>query len=117
MLVIARRRGQAIRIDGEISVVVTELSRTTVKLAIAAPRGRSIVREEIWRAIEEENRRAAESVAEGGFGPAPLSSLSPASLVAVGSPRAAPAVLPGPQEGRDVPRSATTAPPAEAAAP
>lgn len=112
MLVIARRRGQAIRIDGEISVVVTEVSRTTVKLAIAAPRGRSIMREEIWRAIEEENRRAAESMPGEGFEPAPLASLTPAKIVAGLAPRGAPAEAPPVAERRE----SASAPPAAAPA-
>ena len=46
-------------IGDEILVTVMEVSASTVRLGIEAPRGVSIFREEIWLAVKEENRAAA----------------------------------------------------------
>ncbi len=51
-------------IGGEILVTVMEVSGNTVRLGIAAPEGISIYREEIWLAVEEENRAAAAAGAD-----------------------------------------------------
>ena len=59
MLVLSRRRGERIRIGEHIEVVVTEMRRGFVRLGIAAPPGVPIVREEVYREIVRENRRAA----------------------------------------------------------
>ena len=59
VLIVARRKGQRIRIGDNIEVVVTELSRGEVRLGIVAPKRVPVVREEIRRAVEEANRQAA----------------------------------------------------------
>ncbi len=51
-------------IGDEILVTVMEVSASTVRLGIEAPRGVSIFREEIWLAVKEENRAAAEADAD-----------------------------------------------------
>ena len=51
-------------IGDEILVTVMEVSGNTVRLGIAAPQGVSIFREEIWLAVKEENRAAAEAAAD-----------------------------------------------------
>lgn len=51
-------------IGDEILVTVMEISGSTVRLGIEAPQGISIFREEIWLAVKEENRAAAEASAE-----------------------------------------------------
>ncbi len=51
-------------IGDEILVTVMEVSASTVRLGIEAPRGVSIFREEIWLAVKEENRAAAEASAD-----------------------------------------------------
>ena len=61
MLIVARRKGQRIRIGDNIEVVVTELSRGEVRLGIIAPKEVPVVREEIRRAVEDANRAAAGS--------------------------------------------------------
>jgi carbon storage regulator len=45
-------------------VTVMEVSGQTVRLGIAAPQGLPIYREEIWLAVKEENRAAAEAAAD-----------------------------------------------------
>ena len=49
MLALARTEGQSIIIDGRIEVKVVKWSRSSVRLAIQAPREVTVDREEIWR--------------------------------------------------------------------
>jgi carbon storage regulator len=77
MLIVARRRGQRIRIGNDVEIVVTDLSKGTVKLGIVAPATCPIVRGEVHAAIAEANQSAAGSVLEakqpaGAAVPAPL---------------------------------------------
>jgi len=58
MFIIARRKGQRILIGDDIEVVVTELSRSTVKLGILAPRPFFIMRGELKDCVEQANRDA-----------------------------------------------------------
>ncbi len=58
MFIVARRRGQRILIGDDIEVIVTELSRSTVKLGISAPRPFFIMRGELKDSVEEANREA-----------------------------------------------------------
>ncbi|MFZ1925591.1 MAG: carbon storage regulator CsrA [Solirubrobacteraceae bacterium] len=64
MLILARRPGERVVIGEDILVTVMEVSASTVRLGIEAPRGVSIFREEIWLAVKEENRAAAEAQAD-----------------------------------------------------
>ncbi len=49
MLALSRGEGQSIIIDGTIEVKVVKWSRTSVRLAIQAPREIPVDRDEIWR--------------------------------------------------------------------
>ncbi len=68
MFVIARRKGQRISIGNDIEVVVTELSRSSVKLGIVAPRPCLILRGEVRDHIAEANRAALTCVEENDGG-------------------------------------------------
>jgi carbon storage regulator len=59
MLIVSRRKGQRIVIGHDIEVVVTEISRSSVKLGIQAPASHTILRGEVHEAIESANREAA----------------------------------------------------------
>jgi carbon storage regulator len=61
MLILTRRPGERVVIGDEILVTVMGVSGHTVRLGIAAPEGVPIYREEIWLAVKEENRAAAEA--------------------------------------------------------
>jgi carbon storage regulator len=61
MFIIARHRGQRIEIGDEIVVTVTEISRSSVKLGIIAPRNCPIVRGELRESVELANREAVQS--------------------------------------------------------
>jgi carbon storage regulator len=64
MLILTRRPGERVVIGDEILVTVMGVSGHTVRLGIAAPQGVPIYREEIWLAVREENRAAAEAHAD-----------------------------------------------------
>lgn len=62
MLVLARRSGECIMIGDQIEVSVVEIRGEQVKLGIKAPRSVGVYRSEVFEAIQQENRRAAEQV-------------------------------------------------------
>jgi carbon storage regulator len=64
MLILTRRPGERVVIGDDILVTVMGVSGHTVRLGIAAPEGIPIYREEIWLAVKEENRAAAEAAAD-----------------------------------------------------
>jgi carbon storage regulator len=47
MLVISRRKGERINIGNDIEIIVTEVHRSSCKIAIRAPEGTIITRSEI----------------------------------------------------------------------
>ena len=49
MLALSRGEGQSIIIDGTIEVKIVKWSRSSVRLAIQAPRAVTVDRDEIWR--------------------------------------------------------------------
>jgi carbon storage regulator len=58
MLILNRRPGEAILIDGGIRVVVLQSDRRGVRLGIEAPTDTHIRREELVSQVAAENRRA-----------------------------------------------------------
>jgi carbon storage regulator len=58
MLILSRKPGEAILIDGGVRIVVLGLDSGAVRLGIQAPSDVGILREEIVERIAEENRRA-----------------------------------------------------------
>jgi carbon storage regulator len=71
MLLITRRAGEKIMIGDDIVVHVMETVGNTVRLGIEAPRALPIYREEIWNAVREENRAAADAAPHALPQPAP----------------------------------------------
>lgn len=61
MLVLTRKLGESIAIDDDIKIVVVQIKGRQVRLGIDAPRHTKIHREEIYLAIQEENKAAADS--------------------------------------------------------
>ncbi|MFM8312669.1 MAG: carbon storage regulator CsrA [Deltaproteobacteria bacterium] len=61
MLVLTRKLGESITIDDDIKIVVVQIKGGHVRLGIEAPRNTKIHREEIYIAIQEQNKLAAES--------------------------------------------------------
>lgn len=61
MLIVTRRKGQRIVIGHEIEIVITDISRSGVKVGIVAPTSLSILRGEVRDAVEQANRDSLES--------------------------------------------------------
>ncbi|MBU2754415.1 carbon storage regulator [Acidithiobacillus sp. CV18-2] len=61
MLVLTRRKGQAIRIGEDIRIVVTRIDDGQVRLGLETPSGISILREELFEAVRSDNQDAAQS--------------------------------------------------------
>lgn len=64
MLVITRKPDQSLVIGGEIEVIVLGITKDGVRLGIKAPRTVQVHRREVFEAIAEENRAAAEAKAQ-----------------------------------------------------
>jgi carbon storage regulator len=61
MLIITRRKGQRIVLGHDIEIVITDISRSGVKIGIVAPGTTTILRGEVRDAVEQANRDALES--------------------------------------------------------
>lgn len=59
MLVLTRKPRQQIMINDDIVINIVEVQGDNVRIAIDAPREIKIYRGEIYRAIQEENQKAA----------------------------------------------------------
>lgn len=64
MLVLTRKLGESIAIDDDIKIVVVSIKGRQVRLGIEAPRDTKIHREEVYLAIQEQNKAASESQPE-----------------------------------------------------
>jgi carbon storage regulator len=64
MLVLTRKLGESISIDDDVKIVVLQIKGRQVRLGIEAPRDTKIHREEVYLAIQEQNKEAAESKPE-----------------------------------------------------
>ena len=59
MLILSRRPGESLTIGDEITITVIGVSGNQIRLGITAPREVRVLREEIYRAMQDENRAAA----------------------------------------------------------
>lgn len=59
MLILTRKKGESIIIDGNIEIKILEAEDGKVSVGIEAPRDMDIVRKEIYESIQEENKKAA----------------------------------------------------------
>jgi carbon storage regulator len=59
MLIITRRPGEKIMLGDDVVIEVIEVSGSSVRVGIAAPKSIPVYREEIWRAVKDENAAAA----------------------------------------------------------
>jgi len=64
MLVLTRKLGESIAIDDDIKIVVVQIKGRQVRLGIEAPRETKIHREEVYIAIQEQNKAASQSQPE-----------------------------------------------------
>jgi carbon storage regulator len=84
MLILGRRVGDAILIDGDIRIVVVSCDRGGVRLGIEAPDHVKILRGEIANQVARENQRAAAMPAASPW------------LAALGAPRTSAPPVPPP---------------------
>ena len=63
MLVLTRKLGESIAIDDYIKVVVVQIKGKQVRLGIQAPKETKIHREEVYTAIQEQNKEAVKTTA------------------------------------------------------
>lgn len=61
MLILSRSKGQKIMINHDIVISIVEVSGDQVRIGIEAPEQVSIYREEIYNAIQEQNKDAVVS--------------------------------------------------------
>jgi carbon storage regulator len=62
MLIITRRPGEKVMVGDDVVVHVMEIVGNSVRVGIEAPRSVPVYREEIWNAVRDENRAAADAV-------------------------------------------------------
>ena len=61
MLVLTRKLGESIAIDDNIKIVVVQIKGKQVRLGIKAPKETKIHREEVYRAIQDQNEEASQA--------------------------------------------------------
>ena len=61
MLIITRKPGEKIMLGDDVTIEVIEVSGSSVRIGIAAPRSVPVYREEIWTAVKAENAASAAS--------------------------------------------------------
>lgn len=59
MLVITRKEGESILIGDDIEITISKISDGSAKIAINAPKEMTILREELYKAVENENIESA----------------------------------------------------------
>ncbi|MFW6293662.1 MAG: carbon storage regulator CsrA, partial [Spirochaetota bacterium] len=63
MLILARRINESIVIGDDVRVSVIDIKGDQIELGIEAPRAVKVYRQEVYEAIQEENREAARTAA------------------------------------------------------
>lgn len=63
MLVLTRKIGETIVIDDDVRITVVHIKGKQVRIGVDAPKETKIHREEIYQAIQDENRAAMKSMA------------------------------------------------------
>ena len=58
MLVISRKKGESLLIGDDIEITVSKIEDGTVKLSISAPKSVKILRKELYKEVEMENKNA-----------------------------------------------------------
>ena len=68
MLVLSRKKGESVIVDDNIEITIIDVSENgKVKLGINAPKNISILRKEVKKAVESENREATKKVDMGAL--------------------------------------------------
>lgn len=67
MLVLARKEKESIIIDGGIEIIVQEIGKDSVKIAIVAPKEVKVLRKELVDTIKSENQNALKQLDQKEF--------------------------------------------------
>ncbi|MCX7810554.1 MAG: carbon storage regulator CsrA [Leptospiraceae bacterium] len=62
MLILTRKINQSIMIGDQIEIVVVEVRGDQVKLGIKAPKNISVHRSEVYKEIQEQNKKASKTL-------------------------------------------------------
>ena len=63
MLVLTRKHGERIVIDGNITITIVEVRGDKVRIGIEAPKDVAVHREEVWLAIQRDGERKGREAA------------------------------------------------------
>lgn len=64
MLIITRKPGEKIMLGDDVTIEVIEVSGSSVRIGIAAPRSLPVYREEIWKSVKNDRGASAVPPAE-----------------------------------------------------
>ena len=64
MLILSRKKDESIIIGDDIEISIVDIKGDHVKLGIKAPRNVKVYRQEVYKAIQQENEAAVKSVTE-----------------------------------------------------
>ncbi|HCO74413.1 MAG TPA: carbon storage regulator [Clostridium sp.] len=59
MLVVTRKPGEGIKIGDDVEITIVKIDDNSVKVSINAPREVKILRSELYKEVEEENKNAS----------------------------------------------------------
>lgn len=62
MLILSRKKGEAIQIGPDIEISITAIQGDQVKIGINAPKNVEVHRKEVWLEIQKENKAALKGV-------------------------------------------------------
>lgn len=62
MLILSRKKGEAIQIGSDIEISITAIQGDQVKIGINAPKNVEVHRKEVWLEIQNENAAAIKAV-------------------------------------------------------
>lgn len=62
MLILSRKKGEAIQIGPDIEISITAIQGDQVKIGINAPKNVEVHRKEVWLEIQNENTAASKGV-------------------------------------------------------
>jgi carbon storage regulator (csrA) len=59
MLVISRKKSESLLIGDDIEITIVKIDENSVKISISAPKSVTILRKELYKEVEQENKNAA----------------------------------------------------------
>ena len=60
MLILTRKKGEMIRINENIKIIISDVDGKNIKIGIEAPKDVKVYREEVYERILEENTKASD---------------------------------------------------------